>query len=599
MAAKTNHMLSAAIDFGTTFSGYAFSSLNDFQSSPDKVSSMTWTAGSGCLQSLKTSTCVLFSPDKKFYDFGFQAEDKYSELVLEEKEKGWYLFRRFKMELYNAKVTKSVISMYALFLLFRFCKVTTDMTLKSVDGKTLPALDVFSAAIGYMKDHLLQKCSTQGLDLLPHDIQWVLTVPAIWDDTAKSFMRKAAEQLQAGILAETLHLALEPEAAALYCKNIHVNMSVDDGRKTLETFKPWTKYMVLDAGGGTVDITVHQVQDGGTLKEVCAASGGDWGGTKVDAQFEKLLRNAFGQDIFEKFRRDNVDDFLETFRNFEVKKRTLSQRQDEHITFSIPASLLDIHENLEQSRSASDFIAANSEHIFLKKNKFRISAQYAESLFKSSTDGIVKHLKTLIKDPLVADISSIIMVGGYSECSFLQKRVIGAFPNIRVIVPSEPGLAVLKGAVISGHTPSAITHRVCRYTYGLEGNGPFKEGVHDEERKYVNAKGTLKCKGIFCTQVNIGDVIRVGHKGERLLFSVKEETSTKIYIQSCISTQKNPMYSEHAGCKMNGSFSVEMSDITKGFDRGVYVQMIFGGTEIKVEATDKNTGAKYSYTVDF
>ncbi|XP_033744268.1 heat shock 70 kDa protein 12B-like [Pecten maximus] len=579
MAAKTNHIISAAIDFGTTFSGYAFSSLNDFQSSPDLVSSMVWTAGSGCLQSLKTSTCVLFSPHKKFSAFGFQAEDKYSELVLEKKEKGWYLFRRFKMELYNAK------------------KVTTYMTLKSVDGNTLPALDVFSAAIGYMKDHLLQKCSTQGLDLLPHDIQWVLTVPAIWDDTAKYFMRKAAEQ--AGILAETLHLALEPEAAALYCQHIHVNMSDDDGRKTLETFKPWTKYMVLDAGGGTVDITVHQVQDGGTLREVCAASGGDWGGTKVDEQFENLLKNVFGQDVFETFRRENIDDFLEILRNFEVKKRTLSGRQDEHITFSIPPSLLDIHENLEQSRSASDFVAANSGYIFLKKNKFRISAQNAKSLFKSSTRGIVKHLKTLIKDPLVADISSIIMVGGYSECSFLQKRVIRAFPNIRVIVPSEPDLAVLKGAVISGHTPSAITHRVCRYTYGFGGNIAFQEGVHDEKRKYVNARGKVKCRGTFNTQVNIGDVIRVGRKGERLPFTVREETSTKISIKSYISTQRNPMYIEHAGCKMNGSFSVEMSDITKGLDRGVHVQMIFGGTEIKVEATDKNTGAKYSYTVDF
>ena len=36
------------------------------------------------------------------------------------------------------------------------------------------------------------------------------------------------------------------------------------------------------------------------------------------------------------------------------------------------------------------------------------------------------------------------------------------FPNKNIIVPKEPGLAVLKGAVIFGHDPSAISERKCR-----------------------------------------------------------------------------------------------------------------------------------------
>ncbi|XP_033731606.1 heat shock 70 kDa protein 12A-like, partial [Pecten maximus] len=349
---------------------------------------------------------------------------------------------------------------------------------------------------------------------------------------------------------------------------------------------------------GTVDITVHQVQDGGTLREVCTASGGDWGGTKVDEQFENLLKNVFGQDVFETFRREHVEDFLEILRNFEMKKRTLSDRQDDNITLSVPVSLLDIYEKLKPSTSV-EFIAANSGHIFRKRNKLRISPQYVSSLFKTSTDGVVNHLKRMMKNPLVADISSIIMVGGYSECSLLQNKIKDTFPNLRVIVPPEAGLAVLKGAVITGHTPSAITHRVCRYTYGFDGAVPFVEGVHDPKRKHVFGKGVVLCNGLFQRQVSVGDVISEGYKGKRLCYQVKEKTSTKIYISVYASPQTNPMYVQHDGCKRIGSLYVDMSDTTKGLDRGAYVQMIFGGSEIKVEATDIHTGGKHSATFDF
>lgn len=57
-----------------------------------------------------------------------------------------------------------------------------------------------------------------------HSRRWVLTVPAIWDDEARSFMRFAAEKagIVGGIadhhdseLPSRFALALEPEAAAI------------------------------------------------------------------------------------------------------------------------------------------------------------------------------------------------------------------------------------------------------------------------------------------------------------------------------------------------------------------------------------------------
>jgi hypothetical protein len=41
--------------------------------------------------------------------------------------------------------------------------------------------------------------------------------------------------------------------------------------------------------GGTVDITVHEISSDGSLREIYKASGGDWGGNKVNQAFENFL----------------------------------------------------------------------------------------------------------------------------------------------------------------------------------------------------------------------------------------------------------------------------------------------------------------------
>lgn len=70
------------------------------------------------------------------------------------------------------------------------------MTLKSLDGKEMPAIKVFSAAIKFLREHLLETLEKRATGVRETDIQWVLTVPAIWDDKAKAFMRRAAENVR-------------------------------------------------------------------------------------------------------------------------------------------------------------------------------------------------------------------------------------------------------------------------------------------------------------------------------------------------------------------------------------------------------------------
>lgn len=64
-----------------------------------------------------------------------------------------------------------------------------------------------------------------------------------------------------------------------------------------------TRYILVDCGGGTVDLTVHEMEKThGHLKELHKASGGPHGSFGVDLAFLKLLDDIFGSETMQHFR---------------------------------------------------------------------------------------------------------------------------------------------------------------------------------------------------------------------------------------------------------------------------------------------------------
>ncbi|KAK3602776.1 hypothetical protein CHS0354_026323 [Potamilus streckersoni] len=317
---------------------------------PFSVYTNVWISGSRKLVYEKSPTSVLFDPNIKFHSFGFDAEDKYAELAFDGKANDWYFFSRFKMALYNTKTIK------------RSFEIVAD------NGKMLPAMTVFSSCIKYLVNHLLEACSkvvtesveksgsglatgsAKNMDDKPigsednsdtnrvralkrSHFRWVLTVPAIWNDAAKQFMREAA--IKAGIPGDQLLIALEPEVASIYCQSFPIPM-LPGLKNDFVQLQPGDKYLILDAGGGTIDVTVHKVHHDGTLRELHAASGGDWGGTKVDKAFNDLLLNIVGNVVMKKVDRNDKWAYLDLFREFEVKKRTITPGMAGCIRMTVP-----------------------------------------------------------------------------------------------------------------------------------------------------------------------------------------------------------------------------------------------------------------------
>ena len=67
------------------------------------------------------------------------------------------------------------------------------LEIQAANGKKLRAIEVFAHALRFFRDHCLQELSDQSATPIANDdIRWVITVPAIWRQPAKQFMRQAA-----------------------------------------------------------------------------------------------------------------------------------------------------------------------------------------------------------------------------------------------------------------------------------------------------------------------------------------------------------------------------------------------------------------------
>ena len=91
-----------AIDFGTSFSGFAFS-FNHKDGSDEVYMNREWGQEQG-YSTFKTPTCLLLDQHRQFMKFGYEAAEKYAELE-DVQDRTFHYFDRFKMMLYRSEVS--------------------------------------------------------------------------------------------------------------------------------------------------------------------------------------------------------------------------------------------------------------------------------------------------------------------------------------------------------------------------------------------------------------------------------------------------------------------------------------------------------------
>ncbi|XP_060608504.1 heat shock 70 kDa protein 12A-like [Ruditapes philippinarum] len=385
-----------------------------------------WYCGSGCKKvSIENRSVVLFDENKKFHSFGFEADDAYVILAENGEHTKWFYFKNLTMKLRGSDITR-------------------DFEIDDDKGKKMKAIDVFGAVIQYLKDYLLDQLKTRGPEVQNNDIHWVLTVPAIWTDSAKQFMREAA--YSADIAESQLTIITEPEAAIVY---FQMENQIEQ-LTTVDISSPGTKCMVIDLGGNTADFTILERQSDGGLSEIKSATGIACGENMVIEEFHELLRNITGDAVYQKWIVDgHPGDQTDLQNEIESKTRTLKTYSTGKVTFRFPDSLPNTfkeinHESIQQAIERSQY----KGRITWLSDKIRIDKEIVKTLFKPCTDRIVGLVNLLLKEPGVQGTSIFLIV---AKAQIVQKAIKKAFPTVNVIIPKEPDLAVLKGAVIYGH----------------------------------------------------------------------------------------------------------------------------------------------------
>lgn len=338
--------ISVAIDFGTTRSAWAYRVHGQADNKilvriPD-----TAVAAPSCTTKTETVALIGRSGTGKLLAFGPAAVQRH----IEESDVDEALFRWFKVALCENRPGHTDVH---------------SVEVESTGGHTVPLLGVIKASLDYFKEDVVGfLTSTGGRPVRATDINWVLTVPAIYDDFAKNFMRRAA--FEAGMIdkigSTKLRLCLEPEAACLAVAMEDNPLLPEAKGKTM---------MVIDCGGGTVDITTYTVQsvEPLNLAEVVGPTGGVWGSTRVDNEFKKWLEKFLG-DWFAKV--DATEILLRIMVTWEQKKAEFSG-QDESQPLRINLSEL----------AQSGMTLANVEVRVLIRHQIGVRARVALRIISS------------------------------------------------------------------------------------------------------------------------------------------------------------------------------------------------------------------------
>ncbi|MFF3018233.1 Hsp70 family protein [Streptomyces sp. NPDC057939] len=471
----------------------------------------------------------------------------------------------------------------------------------SVDLKDLPPRERSEALITLYLQHLYRRAleEAQRWGYGPDDIRWCLTVPAIWTDEQKQVMRDCA--IRAGLPAEDgrLVLAIEPEAAAHYARTSGVNVPGEQGMEDSDLQTPGCRFVVVDCGGGTIDLTQYEIDAEGRMVETGVPTGGPYGAEEINRAFrERLLVDRFGKaETVDSLEAKCPEAFLDLCEQWERSKLDFTADRTSPFYLNIPTAIDRTLGTTVRKRLTRKQDGVNDQIV--------VTVKEAVELFDTVVPEILDLIDGQLKDAEnLASAGSprplILLVGGFAASRFLQNAVTSHVGGrARVLVPPDPAAAVLHGAALFAYEPR-IRARRSRLTYGVAISAVFEEGVDPEELAYVDSFGTKRCRNRFSKVVTRGDLVDTEEESHHTFCPV-EPTNTGLTLDLYSSTANSPRYITDGDCTKIGRIRVDLRKVMEFAhkERDVSLYLRFGETQIKARAVVKKSGEEVSSTLRF
>ncbi|RGB26163.1 hypothetical protein C1646_820575 [Rhizophagus diaphanus] len=540
MAATNDIRIVAAIDFGCTYSGFACV----HKDSPEEIYVQDYDGGN-----LETPTVLKYDKDFNVISWGIPA---LAERTIRRKS--------------NAADDSKSVELFKLHL-------------GNIEEKPyLPeGLDYKKVITDYlheigkmMKNYLSDKY--KYLDF--HDqVIIILTIPAEFDNNAIAILRQCAfeAKLTDARNSRNLKFITEPEAAAIHCMNSLSGNGI----------KPGDSFMIVDCGGGTVDLTTRQLLVDYTLGEITERMGDFCGSSYVDQEFIKFLERKVGKSTIENLKNNH-------YRQMQYLIQEFCRRIKLPFTGDDDAEISEV--DIEELCPTLKQYCKGSELETMEELEWVIELTSEE--VKNMFDPIIARIIQLIRGQLNlnSDCSAIILVGGFSESKYLQKRIKQEFNHQvkSISVPIHPMLAVVKGAVQFGIKEHVITNRILKWTYGTD---IVRKWEPDDPLSKKLPNGMVK---VFHTLVEKGTLLTSQDKDKyTTTFKPFSLFQKKVSFNMYITSKSDVKYCDEEDVRLLNSWEIDIPILDDFDDQKILFTLNFNNIEILATAENQKTKDKY------
>ncbi|CAG8608574.1 2691_t:CDS:2 [Funneliformis caledonium] len=559
MSWRSDIRIIIGLDFGTTFSGFAYCHISDTN---DICTNDKWPGEVG---QLKTNTVLQ-------YDSSFTNVEQWGNPALSKRPSRRNRNKSKPVELFKLHLGNLQEDLRPK-LPVNYKKAITDY-LREFGKLINVTINERWTGINFTENVLL-----------------VFTVPAEYTEKDKAIMRECAfnAKLIGDKSSQKLQFTTEPEAAALYC--------MENKLKEYDLLTTGTTFMIVDCGGGTVDLTTRKLIGTKELGEITERIGDFCGSTFIDKSIVEFLRDKLGSHAINLLMENHYEQFHYMVQQFCRRVKLPFTGEDEGFLYE-----LDIEET---APILLQYVSKETENL-MEDNEWLIEIKYND--VKTMFDPIIDRIIRMIHIQLLNNqgtCSAIFIVGGFGQSKYLQRRIQKEFQHkVKTIsVPNQPVAAIVRGATIYGLSLKnssntdkmnkikfMISTRILKYTYGVQIFPLWKEG-DPPHRKDANGRIAT-----FNNIVKRGTEVKVDQDFSSSFVPVNPN-QTGITFHVYYTPEDDATYCDDLGVELLGTLCIDLPDASLAY-RPVTFGFSFGQMEITAFAKNKLNGQNFQTKFD-
>ena len=318
------------------------------------------------------------------------------------------------------------------------------------------------------------------------DIKWIITVPPLWDLKGKKLMQEAAKK--AGMV--NLEIVLEPEAASLAIFN-------EENPKIKKYIQPGKKFLIVDAGGYTVDFSANKILENNNLEQLIIPTSIVKGSSMLNEKIFELVKKFIGEEKINKTDYSIIQDML--IKIEEIKKQVNNNTAS---SFGLNIAYFNITcPNQKKGWFTSKQKECEKEVDGIKLSysdkMLFIPREFIYNITLETSKTIINHVNFVLSK--IGEVDLIIYTGGFSNNELFQK-IIEKYKEgnrAKTFFLKDPQKTVQKGAALFGLNSTQIIQRIIPISIWIESYEKKIENSTEEnacENEFIDENKETRCQ---------------------------------------------------------------------------------------------------------